>query len=300
MVVIILAAGYATRLYPLTLDTPKALLPIGSITMLDHIIEKIHEIEDVTQIVVISNARFYGQFVEWLDSRGRATVPGYSAIGCGTQTGGFVDQAGGFGAQLAGSGTQLAGSGAQLAGSGGKSEPEILLLNDGTTSEDTRLGAIGDISYALRELSIDNDVMIIAGDNFFTFKLIDFYNFYKKIGADCIVVKKLADHSALKSVGVAVVAPDLKVVEFEEKPANPKSDLAVYASYIYKRDTLPLFQAYLDEGNHKDAPGYFPAWLCKRKPVYAYYFDGDCYDIGTPEAYADICGRYADICGQIS
>ena len=248
MIAIVLAAGYATRLYPLTKDKPKALLQIGGKTLLDHIVDKLDEIGAVTQTVVVSNDKFFGHFSEWGEKRyGRA--PG---------------------------------------------KPGAVILNDGTVSEDARRGAIGDIQFAVEELSLDDEVIIIAGDNFFTFPLSGLYGYYKKMDSDCVVVKKLADPNALKSVGVAVVAPDMRVIEFEEKPQNPKSDLAVYATYVYKRETLPMFAEYLSAGNPKDAPGNFPAWLCKRKSVYAYEFAGECYDVGTPKAYSDLCEIYGN------
>jgi len=171
---------------------------------------------------------------------------------------------------------------------------EPVVLNDGSVSEYTRLGAIGDICFALEALTVDEDVLIIAGDNYFTFSLADLYDYYKKMDADCIVVKRHADREALKSLGVAIVAPDGVVTGFEEKPQDPKSDFAVYATYIYKRETLPLFRTYLDEGNPKDAPGNFPAWLYKRKRLVAYAFEGDCYDIGTREIYKEISKIFLD------
>ena len=247
MVAIILAAGYATRLYPMTKYMPKALLCIGGKPMLDYIVDKTYEIPSISKIAVVSNGKFYGHFVEWKKSRENC----------------------------------YAGR-----------QKELLVLNDGTLSEETRLGAIGDIQFAIDELHIDDDLLIIAGDNFFTFSLLDFHNFHIAKGTDCVVVKKLFDREMLKNVGVATISTDNRVLVFEEKPKEPKSDYAVYASYIYMRETLPLFKQYLDEGNPNDAPGHFPAWLCKINPVFAYEFDGECYDIGTHEAYGEICRKY--------
>ena len=132
MVAIILAAGYATRLYPLTLHMPKALLKIGGRTMLDHIIDKIDEIPEITKIAVVSNAKFYSYFTEWKSERG--------------PDGG-------------------------LSGAGAASARELVILDDGTVSEETRRGAIGDIKFAIDVLDLREDAMIIAGDNYFTFRL---------------------------------------------------------------------------------------------------------------------------------
>ena len=250
MVAIVLAAGYATRLYPITKNTPKALLKIGGKTMLEHILVKIGDLRCVSETIIVSNDKFYNIFDKWVKN--------------------YLAEKNREGAGL----------------------PKITVLNDGTASEQTRLGAIGDIVFAIGALSIDDEVIIIAGDNFFTFRLTDLYDFYKRMDADCVTVKRVADRNALKSLGVAVVGPESRVTDFEEKPNMPKSDYAVYATYIYKRETLPLFGKYLDEGNPKDAPGNFPAWLYKRKRVVAYAFEGECYDVGTPEAYKDVCLKY--------
>lgn len=254
MVAIILAAGYATRLQQYTTNTPKALLKIGEKTMLDHILDKFANVPQFTKIALVSNHKFYLNFTEWFEVRKKDWDRA------------FINNVGG----------------------------KLIILNDGTVSEETRRGAIGDIAFAVEELELDEEAMIIAGDNFFTFRLSDFYEFYKQKNADCVVVKRIGNKEVLKTVGVAVVADGNRVTEFEEKPNEPKSDLAVYATYLYRRDTLPLFRKYLDDGNPKDAPGNFPAWLCKRRPVYAYEFDGECYDVGTPEAYKSLRDMYGN------
>jgi glucose-1-phosphate thymidylyltransferase len=244
---IILAAGYATRLYPLTLNQPKVLLKIGKGTIIDHIVDEIDTIGDITHTVVISNDKFYDNFSMWK---------------------------------------------AERAAHKGKSNSELVILNDGTNTEETRLGAIGDIVFAINTLNIHDDIMVIAGDNFFTYDLASVYDFYMREKTDIVLVKKFADKSALKSMGVAIVAQDGQVLEFEEKPQNPGSDLGVFATYIYRKDTLPLFHQYVADGNPKDAPGNFPAWLCKRRRILAYAFDGECYDVGTPQAYKELSERY--------
>jgi glucose-1-phosphate thymidylyltransferase len=139
--------------------------------------------------------------------------------------------------------------------------------------------------FAIETLAMDDDIMVIAGDNLFTFDLCACYKFYKMKQADCIIAKEIDDYQALKSFAVATLDTDGKVLALCEKPENPQSNTAVFAVYCYKRDTLPLIRQYLYEGNNSDAPGYFVQWLYSRRAVYAYVMDGDCYDVGTPEAY---------------
>lgn len=242
MKAIILVAGYATRLYPLTKNMPKALLKIGGKPIIDYIVDELNTIDAVDDIIVVSNHKFAAQFEDW--SR---TV---------------------------------------------KSGKPVSVLDDGTVSEDDRRGAIGDILFAVNEKSIDDETVIIAGDNFFTYKLKDYYDFYREKGCDCVCVKPLNDMELAKQFGIAALAEDGRVQEIQEKPQEPKSDMAVYATYLYTRETMKLFQKYIDEGNNKDAPGHFPEWLCSRKEVYAYVFSGECYDIGTPKSYEEVCDMY--------
>lgn len=238
MKAIILAAGYATRLYPLTKNMPKALLPIGDKPIIDYIVESLITIPEMDGIYVVTNHKFAAQFEKWaLDSR--LQMP-------------------------------------------------LQVLDDGTSTEEERLGAIGDIQFVLEQARIDDDLIIIAGDNFFTYRLKDYVEFYNRIQRDCVCVKQIDDVNVLKQVGVAVIDENNILIDVEEKPDVPKSDIGIYATYIYKRETLPLFARYLAEGNKHDAPGYFVQWLYKKKEVAAYRFIGECYDIGTPEAYKEV------------
>lgn len=235
MKAIILAAGYATRLYPLTLNKPKALLDVGGKAIIDHICEEIETINTIDEIFVVTNDKFYKDFINWEKTK--------------------------------------------------TSIKRIKIINDGTSSDETKLGAIGDIKLIINSENIDDDLMIIAGDNLFTYKLKDFYNYFEAVQGDCVCVQELDDLNELRRVAVAQLDDNNRVLQLEEKPQEPKSNIAVYASYIYRRDTLPLFNTYIAEGNNPDAPGHFPAWLYKRKPLYAFVFDGECYDIGTHESY---------------
>ncbi|MBQ4527957.1 MAG: nucleotidyltransferase family protein [Clostridia bacterium] len=238
MKAIILAAGYATRLYPLTLNRPKALLTIGNKPIIDYIADQIETIEAINELIIISNDKFFSDFCEWKSSR--------------------------------------------------KNNVQITILNDGTTDDSNKLGAIGDIEFAIETLDIDDEILIIAGDNIFTFMLKDFYNEYKTKNADMILVKEINNINELRRMANVSLNENHKVINMEEKPQMPKSNIAAFASYIYKKETIPLIKKYLDEGNNPDAPGFFPSWLYKRKDVYAYAFSGECYDIGTPESYNEV------------
>lgn len=238
MKAIILVAGYATRLYPLTLNTPKALLPINGKPIIDYIVEQVNTIKSIDCIYVVSNHKFAEQFYSWQSKKNNPV--------------------------------------------------EIKIIDDGTEDEDTRRGAVGDIYFTVEKENIDDEVIIIAGDNFFTYSLLEYYEFYKNIKHDCVCVKKFEDREMIKQLGVALLDENNKVINIEEKPQNPKSDTAVFATYIYKKETVPLFKKYIEEGNKPDAPGYFVQWLYSRKDVYAYRMNGECYDIGTPKAYEEI------------
>lgn len=236
---ILLAAGYATRLYPLTKDRPKSLLPIGESTILEFIIKKVERVDVIDSIIIITNAKFYEQFRVWTSQY--------------------------------------------------QSSKEIIVFNDGSTTNDNRLGAIADLQMAIDQAMIDEDVLVLAGDNLFDFALEEFIAFYKKVSHDCIMAHELTDKIALQRTGVITIDKQQCVTSFEEKPQQPKSNLAVPPFYIYKRETLPLIRQYLDQGNNPDAPGHFIPWLLSRKSVSAFLFNDRRYDIGTLESYNQAC-----------
>jgi len=229
-----LAAGYATRLFPITLDRPKALLEVAGVPIISHIVEQMNLVSDISEIIVVTNHKFVDHFVRW-----------------------------------------------QSKLSGGK---PVKILDDMTESEETRLGAIGDIQFTIHSEGINEDVLIIAGDNFFTFDLTEFTRYYAQSGKDCVVAKEVDDYEQLKSFAVAKLAHDGKILNLVEKPQHPESNTAIFAAYIYTRETVARFAQYLAEGNKPDAPGYFVQWLYKRADVYAYSIDGEIYDIGTKKA----------------
>ena len=238
MKAIILAAGYATRLYPLTKDRPKALLPINEKKILDFIVDEIETIPEVNELIVVSNHKFVPHFTEWAKER--------------------------------------------------VTRFPISVLDDNTTDDTNKLGAVGDMDFAIREKKIDDDILVMAGDNIFTFRLLDYYRYFKEKDADCILIKRLERLEDLQRMANAVLDEDERVTFMEEKPREPKTNNAVFASYFYKKETLPLIRQYLEEGNNPDAPGFFPSWLYAKKPVYAFAFEGECYDIGTHESYKEV------------
>ncbi|MGI6173423.1 MAG: nucleotidyltransferase family protein [Christensenellales bacterium] len=243
MEALILAAGYATRLYPLTRDTPKALLPIGKKCMLSFILEGLKTIPSLEKVYIVTNDRFTAQFEAWVESADISPLT-------------------------------------------------VEVINDGTKGNEDRLGALGDVQFALENAQIDDDLLVMASDNFFTFPLSDFVDAFHRTGKDTLLAGHIYDTEELRRFAVAVLDEEGTVKELVEKPKEPKTTIAIYAMYCYRRDTLPLFKQYIDEGNPADSPGFFPQWLHKRKEVKVWLFRGDCVDIGTHETYRAVCEKY--------
>jgi glucose-1-phosphate thymidylyltransferase len=229
MKAIILAAGYATRLRPLTDDVPKHLLPVGGRPMLDWIVEKLHAVERVDEVHLVTNGRF---------------APAFSAWAEGT---------------------------------------DVQIHDDGTHSNDDRLGAIGDVQFTLEEAGLEgDDLLVIAGDNLFDYSLAEFVAWWdaKPEGSSAVAVHDVGEIALARLYGVVDIDADERVVAFVEKPEQPRSTLAATATYVYDRAHVPLLRTYLDEGNSPDAIGNFISWLHTREPVYAYSFPGGWFDIG--------------------
>jgi glucose-1-phosphate thymidylyltransferase len=232
MKAIILAGGYATRLQPLTNDLSKCLLPVGGKPMVDWILERISDVEEIDEVHVVTNSRFAQDFEHWAMFKEGVTVH-----------------------------------------------------DDGTSSNDDRLGAIGDVSFALERAAIvDDDVIVIAGDNLFDYDLQDYVDFWRGKGvASAVAVRDVGDLRLASQYGVVALDGDDRVIGFVEKPAEPTSTLAATATYIYHREHLPLVGRYLAEGNPPDQSGSFFEWLRSREPVYGYWFTGIWLDIGDKE-----------------
>jgi glucose-1-phosphate thymidylyltransferase len=235
---LILAAGYATRLRPLTDDRAKPLLPVGGRPMIDYTLEKIAEVPDVDEIHLVTNGRFAEDFEAW--GRGRVRVH-----------------------------------------------------DDGTTTNDDRLGAIGDIVFvADREEWEGEDVLVVAGDNLFDFSLAGYVDWWRAKDGSAIAVYEQPNRELVSQYSVVELDGDDRVVGFEEKPEKPETNLTAIATYVYHRAHLALLRAYLAEGNSPDQPGHFIAWLHTRAPVYGYRFAGEWLDIGDRNQLLEADNRY--------
>lgn len=238
MKILILAAGYAVRLQPLTTNTPKPLLSIGGKKMIDRILDKAASLKGADAIYIVSNHRFIENFREWLSK---------SAY-----------------------------------------RERTSLVDDGTITNETRLGAIRDMELAIKAKSIDDDLLIIAGDNLFELDLGKFIEFAKKHNDGVSVA--LYDVGSLDIVrgryGVVSIDKTGRVVDFEEKPANPKSALASTGIYYFPRSHVPGVEKYIkSEGTKNDAPGYYIKWLSVNNKVYGFPFSEKWYDIGDIGSY---------------
>ena len=240
MKAIILAAGYATRLYPLTKNFPKPLLEVGGKTILDHLIDQLKMIADIDGVYVVTNRRFYGHFADWARAN--------SAI---------------------------------------QTELEIEILDDGTTSNDNRLGAVGDIQFAIKARDIADDVLVLAADNILLFSLQKLVNTFKSNPVSHIAVRHNSDYDDRKRRGNVLLGEDNRVLQFIEKPDRPISEWSASPVYIYPASILPRFKEYIANGGNPDAPGHFVAWLHTCEAVYAYDIEGGVLDIGNRESLAE-------------
>ena len=236
MKVIILAAGYATRLYPLTLTRPKPLLPVAGKPMVEYVLDNLAPIGGIDRIYVVTNAKFAEQFQQWSND--------YRAS---------------------------------------KAKLNFTIVNDGSTDDTNKLGAIGDIHFVLKTQGVDDDVIVVAGDNLFSEKLEAFGRFCREKNAPVVAVYDVKDLEQVKKYNAITLADDGHITFFEEKPKNPTNTLSAIALYYYPRATLPLIKQYVAEGNNPDQPGRLIQWLYPRVPVYTWTVPGLWYDIGSKE-----------------
>ena len=240
---LILAAGYATRLYPLTENFPKPLLKVQGKTILDWLLEDIDTAKLVDEYVVISNHKFAVHFQNWAKDK----------------------------------------------------EMKITVVDDGTSSNETRLGAVKDIQFAIDTLGLDDDMLVIAGDNLLDFSMTAFMKYAKEKNASCIMRYYEPREERLHKSGVVTIDEQDKVLKMAEKPAEPESHWCCPPFYYYTKEDAKLIQSGIDAGCGTDAPGSYIAWLSTQVPVYAMEMPGRRYDIGNLESYRQVEEEYKGI-----
>jgi glucose-1-phosphate thymidylyltransferase len=233
MKALVLAAGYATRLYPLTLDRPKALLEVGGKPMLDHILERLLPL-GVDEVIVVTNAKFAPHFEEWAAGRNGLTI-----------------------------------------------------VDDGTTSNDDRLGAIGDIGFVLDRLGVEDELVVVAGDNLFRSDLAGLVATGRAAGAPVVAVHDVGELARMHEYNQIEVDEEGRITFFEEKPVDPRTTLSGVALYYYPREALALIRRYLEEGNNPDQPGRLVEWLYPRTAFHTWLLPGEWYDVGSAETLAE-------------
>lgn len=243
---LILAAGYATRLYPLTENFPKPLLEVAGKSILDWLIDDMSQTGLIDEYIVISNHKFAHIFEEW---------------------------------------------------AAGHDKVAIRVLDDGTTSNENRLGAVRDIQFAIEQLHLDDDLLVMAGDNLLDFSMGEFIRYAVEKKATCVMSYYVADKARLQKSGVAELDADRRIVSMEEKPAEPKSNWCVPAFYCYTREDSHLIKKGIECGCGVDAPGSFIAWLAGQTKVYAWEMPGKRYDIGDLASYEQVKKTFSDKLG---
>ncbi len=240
---LILAAGYATRLYPLTENFPKPLLEVGDKTILDWLVDDIDNAGFVDEYVVISNHKFAHHFDDWAKTK----------------------------------------------------KQKITVVDDGTSTNETRLGAVKDIQYAIDQLNLDDDMLVIAGDNVLDFSLTKFIEYSKDKNTSCIMRYYEPDEKKLLKCGVVTIDESDKILNMTEKSPNPATHWCCPPFYYYTKSDAKLVQKGIDSGCGTDAPGSYIAWLCKQTTVHAMEMPGKRYDIGNLESYEKVKTEYNGI-----
>ena len=230
---IILCAGYATRLYPLTLNQPKPLLEVGGKPIVNHLLKKLEEINDLDEVFVVTNNKFYSHFEDWAKKQ--------------------------------------------------ESSKKISVVNDLTTSNEDRLGSLGDIKFVLDSADVDDNILVVAGDNLFDFSLKPAYDLFKQKNKSVVVLYDVKDFELAKHYGIVAVNDKNKMIDFEEKPEKPKSTLSSTGIYIYPKEVKDRLIKYVNENGQNDKAGNFLEMLHKADDVYCHISQEKWFDIGNLE-----------------
>lgn len=246
MICIVLAAGYATRMYPLTENFPKPLLDVQGKPILNWLLEDVDSIKEINQTYIVSNHKFIRQFQAWLEEQ--------------------------------------------------RFKNPITLLDDGSETNESRIGAVKDIQVALKAAGEAQDALVIAGDNVLEFSFDGFIECFMACGHSCIMTYHEPDVAKQRKTGIITIDNEGRVTSFEEKPKEPKSDLAVPPFYCYTEADLSLIDTAIVDGCSTDAPGSLAAWLSKYSVVHAWQMPGKRYDIGSLDGYRDVQEQYNPVC----
>ena len=236
MKLIILAAGYATRLYPLTINQPKPLLEVSERPMIEHVIDHLKDVPELTGVIIISNEKFHGHFEKWASDY------------------------------------QISGQ-----------NIPITVVNDKSTDENNRLGAIGDMVFAMNDQSVDEDVIVVAGDNLFSQSIKAFGEFCLEKKAPVLGVYDVGRLEDTKKYSEVHTDMNGHITSFEEKPEYPTTTVIGIALYYYPKDLIPTIKKYVEDGHNADQPGRLVQWLYPRIPVFTWSLPGLWYDIGSKE-----------------
>ena len=238
---VVLAGGYATRLWPITRHRPKMFLPVGETTVVDRIFRELETDDRIEDVYVSTNERFADEFRDHLaESAFRKPV----------------------------------------------------VSVEETTAEDEKFGVVGALAQLVDREGIDDDLLVVAGDNLVDFDLSEFVDFSQRKASPALAAYDVGSRQKAKSYGLVELDGD-RVVDFQEKPDDPKTTLVSIACYAFPRDHL-RFGEYLEGGNNPDEPGWYLQWLQARTAVHAFVFDGAWFDIGTPESYLETVAWYLD------
>lgn len=243
MKTIVIAAGYATRLYPLTENFPKPLLEIGKSTILDRMLDDIDTIPEIEEHIVVTNGKFAPIFEKWVSSR--------------------------------------------------HSRTPVRVLNDGTFTNETRLGAVRDLILALETFNVDEDILVVAADNILDFSLKGFVEAFKERGTSMLMCYHEPEIYKLQRTGVIEVDDNFRVLQMQEKPQEPKSHWAVPPFYIYRKEDLPLIRSAIQNGCGADAPGNLAHYLVDKTTVHAWPMPAGRFDIGSLDTYQEAKNKYA-------
>lgn len=240
---IIIAAGYATRLYPLTENFPKPLLKVGQRNILERMLDDVDRLPEIDSHIIVTNHRFAPVFEEWR--------------------------------------------------SGVSYNKPITIIDDGTSTNETRLGAVRDLLLAIERCGIDDDIMVLAADNILEFSLRGFVDYFREKGTSVIMCHHEPELRRLQRTGVIAVDGDMRVLEMQEKPEHPVSNWAVPPFYIYSRRDLPLIRDCMSHGCGFDAPGNLAHYLAETSTLHAWPMPAGRFDIGSLDSYHEAQKRFA-------